>query len=123
SSLVLNVNVANSTGSPLTNNVSVACTCSESNTGNNTGSDNVVVAQGGTPAHVTKQAGDGQHANINTAFPTNLKVLITDAGNNPVPNASVTFTAPASGASGAFQGATNTTTFNANGSGVATAPV
>jgi uncharacterized repeat protein (TIGR01451 family) len=45
SSLVLNVNVAGSTGSPLTNNVSVGCSCTESNTGNNTGSDMVTVLQ------------------------------------------------------------------------------
>ncbi len=45
SAVVLNVNVASSTGSPLTNNVSVGCTCTESTTGNNTGSDMVTVLQ------------------------------------------------------------------------------
>ena len=45
SALVINVNVAGSTGSPLSNNVAVACTCTESNTTNNTGSDIVTVAQ------------------------------------------------------------------------------
>jgi uncharacterized repeat protein (TIGR01451 family) len=43
--LVLNVNVASSTGSPLANNVAVQCTCTESNTGNNAGSDSIPVSQ------------------------------------------------------------------------------
>jgi hypothetical protein len=42
---VLNVNVASSTGSPLANNVLVGCTCTESNFGNNTGTDSITVSQ------------------------------------------------------------------------------
>jgi len=43
--LVLKVNVASSTNTPLTNNVSVACTCTESTTSNNSGTDMVPVTQ------------------------------------------------------------------------------
>src|SRR5204863_5456139 len=56
---------------------------------------------------------------INTAFGAPLVATVTDAGNNPVGNVTVTFTAPGSGASGAFAGGVNTAT--TNGSGVATA--
>jgi hypothetical protein len=45
SPLALNVNVAGSTASPLTNNVAVACTCVESNTSNNTNTDSIPVIQ------------------------------------------------------------------------------
>src|SRR5204863_3198150 len=55
---------------------------------------------------------------INTAFGAPLVATVTDAGNNPVGNVTVTFTAPGSGASGAFAGGVNTAA--TNGSGVAT---
>src|SRR5207247_584960 len=45
---------------------------------------------------------------------------VKDVAGNPVPNATVTFTAPASGPSGSFAGSLNTAITNA--SGVATSP-
>jgi uncharacterized repeat protein (TIGR01451 family) len=43
--VVLNVNVASSTATSLTNNVAVSCSCTESNTGNNTNFDIIPVTQ------------------------------------------------------------------------------
>ena len=56
---------------------------------------------------------------MSTAFATALQATVKDQGSNPVSGVVVTFTAPASGASGKFgSGATTATT---NSSGVATA--
>src|SRR5947207_8983790 len=73
----------------------------------------------GPAATVVVTSGSGQSASINTAFGAPLVATVTDAGNNPVSNVTVTFTAPGSGASGTFAGGVNTAT--TNGSGVATA--
>jgi len=78
---------------------------------NTSGGAASIAATGGTP----------QSAQINTAFAAPLSVTVKDAGNNPVANVTVTFTAPASGASGTFAGGVNTAKTNA--SGVATSPV
>ena len=71
------------------------------------------------PAAVVAIAGTPQSANINTAFATALQAKVTDAGNNPLSGISVTFTAPASGASGTFASSAIVVT---NASGIATAP-
>ena len=76
----------------------------------------------GNPSTITTVAGSGQSATINTPFSTALQALVKDAGNNPVPGVSVTFTAPASGASGTFPGNVTSTAVMTNSSGVATAP-
>src|ERR1043165_2327738 len=71
---------------------------------------------------ISATAGTPQSAVINTAFSTQLQATVTVAG-NPGSGISVTFTAPATGASGTFQGSGNSVTVLTNGSGVATAPV
>jgi beta-lactamase superfamily II metal-dependent hydrolase len=73
-----------------------------------------------TPATITVFAGSPQSAGVDTAFATNLQAEVRDSGNATIAGASVTFTAPASGASGTFAGSTTVTT---NASGIATAPV
>jgi Putative Ig domain len=73
------------------------------------------------PASITSSAGGGQSAAISTAFATALQVTVKDMSGNLVPNVTVTFTAPASGASGTFANGTATTTAPTNSSGVATA--
>ena len=73
----------------------------------------------GAPASTAATAGTPQTATVNTAFATQLAATVKDAYGNPVPGATVTFTAPASGASGTFAGGVNTATTNAQG--VATA--
>jgi hypothetical protein len=78
--------------------------------------------QVGPPAAISATAGTPQSAAANAVFSTSLQATVVDALNNPVPNITVTFTAPASGASGVFAGATNVATANTNTQGVATAP-
>jgi len=73
------------------------------------------------PASVTVSAGTPQSATVNTAFTAAFQVTVKDASNNPVSNVTVTFTAPASGASGTFAGGVNTATTNSLG--VATSAV
>ncbi len=74
------------------------------------------------PAAVAATAGGGQTATVGTAFTTRLAARVTDASAQPVAGATVTFTAPANGASGTF-GATGATATAVSGSdGVATAP-
>jgi hypothetical protein len=68
---------------------------------------------------ITATSGSGQSEPINTAFPP-LVALVKNAMGTPVgAGVTVTFSAPASGASGTFMGGVTTTT---NASGVATAP-
>ena len=77
----------------------------------------------GVAASLSATAGTPQSANVNTAFGANLQVTVRDAANNPVAGVAVTFTAPASGASGTFVGGLRTVTVLTNAAGVATAPV
>ncbi len=63
----------------------------------------------------------GQSAAVNTSFNA-LVVVVKDQDGNPMPNASVTFTAPASGASGVFSNNTKTITVSTNASGEASVP-
>ncbi len=73
-------------------------------------------------AKISVSGGSGQTAQIGTAFPGPLVAIVTDAGGNPVPNAVVTFAAPAqTGASITFAGGVNTATTNASGIATSTA--
>ena len=78
-----------------------------------------VVAHAGACYSITPQAGTPQSTTVNTAFATALKAWVKDGSGNPVPGATVTFTAPSSGASGAFVSAAPVL---ADVNGVATAP-
>jgi hypothetical protein len=71
---------------------------------------------------ITPTAGTPQSTTVGTAFATNLAATVTESG-NPVSGLSVTFTAPAAGASGTFANLTNTVTVTTDGSGIATASV
>jgi hypothetical protein len=73
------------------------------------------------PASISVVSGSGQSAAINTAFAVQLASQVKDAGGNPLSGVTVTFTAPASGASGTFAGGVITAVTNA--SGIATAVV
>ncbi len=74
----------------------------------------------GAPAAVLPTSGTPQSAPINAAFPAPFVVTVVDSGQNPVVGAIVTFTAPATGASGTFSDTdSNTTTATSNSSGVA----
>jgi hypothetical protein len=74
-----------------------------------------------SPANITSTAGTPQSATINAAFATALQATVTNGSGNPVSGVSVTFTAPASGASGKFANNTTTTTAITNANGIATA--
>ena len=53
----------------------------------------------GPPAFITATGGAVQSTPVTTAFGTPLQVTVKDVNNNPVPNASVTFATPLTGAS------------------------
>lgn len=72
----------------------------------------------GPAASLSATSGSLQDAVISTAFQAPLVVTVFDANGNPVTGASVTFTAPSSGASGLFahsSSATETDTTNSSG--------
>ena len=75
----------------------------------------------GVPATIAVVSGSNQSTAINTAFASPLKVIVKDAGGNPISGVVVTFSAPGSGASGTFAGGQNTATTDA--SGIATSAV
>ncbi len=56
----------------------------------------------GAAANLTATSGSGQSAKVGTAFANPLVATVTDSGGNGVMGVSVTFTAPAVGASGLF---------------------
>jgi hypothetical protein len=86
--------------------------------GSLTGTSTALTASAAAPALVTASGGTPQSATVGHAFGTALAATVTDAFGNPVPGAAVTFTAPASGASGSFSGGATATT---NAAGLATA--
>jgi hypothetical protein len=75
----------------------------------------------GPPTSLTVASGSPQQAPVNTVFPNRLQVAVKDANNNGVSGVTVTFTVPASGASGAFAGGNNTAV--TDGFGIATSAV
>src|SRR5262249_53339361 len=71
------------------------------------------------PASITVSSGNNQSANTGQNFASPLVALVKNANNNPVQGVSVTYTAPASGASAEFSTTTNTITVTSNASGLA----
>src|SRR5205814_9836933 len=58
---------------------------------------------------ISATAGGGQSTKVGATFGANLQATVTESG-NPVAGATVTFTAPASGASGSFSDSGNAVT-------------
>jgi hypothetical protein len=79
------------------------------------------------PAKITASSGTPQSAVYNTAFGAQLKALVTDANSIPVPNVSVTFSAPdpntPPGVSGTFAGGGAAAVVTTDALGIATAPI
>ncbi len=79
------------------------------------------------PSSVTSLSivdGDGQRTPPNFNFVLPLKVVALDSQGSPVPSVSVTFTAPASGASGIFAGTgSRSTSVDTDESGIATTSI
>ena len=69
----------------------------------------------GPAATVTVSSGSGQSASVGTTFGAQLRALVKDAFNNPLPGVSVNFSAPGSGATATVNSNPATT----NSSGVA----
>lgn len=82
-----------------------------------------LVVNAAAPASITAASGTPQSAQLGAAFASPLVALVKDSSGNPVSGASVTFTAPASGASGVFPGGVLTYTASTNASGLATSAV
>ncbi len=74
----------------------------------------------GAPGSVSATAGASQTTTVNTAFATALRATVRDSSSNALSGITVTFTAPASGASARF-GSSTTATAVTDSSGVATA--
>ena len=76
--------------------------------------------QTGNPASISATSGITQTTQISTQFGSALVATVLDAGSNPVSGASVTFTAPSTGASGTFAGGSATYTIATDANGKAT---
>ena len=77
---------------------------------------------GNNSSSVSASAGAVQFAPVSTAFSTALQATVKDASGNALPNVTVTFAGPTSGASGSFAGGSNTVTATTDSTGLATAP-
>jgi len=75
----------------------------------------------GAATTIAVNAGDGQSATVGTAFATALSAVVADTNGNGVSGVTVTFTAPASSASGTFANETNTDVETTDANGIATA--
>jgi hypothetical protein len=96
-------------------------------TGTPGGSGSATCPSSNPPNQMTLVAGTPQTAVLETAFATDLQVALSNSNGCPVTSAAagipVTFTAPASGASGVFStSASNTAIVGADGSGAVVAP-
>jgi len=74
------------------------------------------------PATLTVAAGSGQKARINGTYRTPFQVLVKDAFGNPVPSATVTFTAPSAGPGGTFAGGGTSAAATTGAAGTASSP-
>ena len=74
------------------------------------------------PASVAATAGTPQTTLLGKSFAINLQVAVTNTLGYPSPGVTVTFTAPGSGSSGTFAGASNVATVATNSAGIASAP-
>jgi hypothetical protein len=75
-----------------------------------------------SPASIVPAGGDNQCAILGATFATPLAVNVLNANGHPVQGVSVTFTAPAGGASGTFAGGEESVTVVTDANGLATAP-
>jgi subtilisin-like proprotein convertase family protein len=123
--LALLVNVPPNSPTSVTNNAVVfgGGDSIHTNSGNGATTFSLVNNVVQVPATITLTGGNNQSVAVTTAFPINFSVTVVDAGGIAINNASVTFTAPATGAGGTFAGATNVKTTPTNSSGLATATV
>jgi protocatechuate 3,4-dioxygenase beta subunit len=74
------------------------------------------------PTSITAGAADGQAATVGKRFPIPLAVTVTDKNGNPVVGTTITFAAPAKGASGHFTRTRRIVRVRTNSKGIAVAP-
>ena len=98
----------------------VVVTVTDASSTNASKSLTLVIVPPAAPATITIVSGDNQNTKVTNTFAAPLVVLVKDNTNNPVPNATVTFSLPLSGASGSFGGINTAVT---NGAGIATSAV
>ena len=82
----------------------------------------IYLGQSAGAAAIAATTGGGQSNPVGAAFSIPLQATLTDSGGNPVAGVSVTFTAPTTGPSGTWSGA-STVTVVSDSAGHATAPV
>lgn len=116
--LVLKVNENAGLGASLYQPVTISAS-NDTNSGNNSAAEDTTIAGG---LFVTDRDGNYQTTNINTPFPANLRVQVTDGNEVPIPGVDVIFTAPSTGASGTFSNGMTTVTVTSDKNGHATAP-
>jgi hypothetical protein len=75
----------------------------------------------GAPSSIVPSGGTPQSATVSSMFATPLQATVKDSGGNLLGDVSVTFSAPGSGASASFGGASSAVAIT-NANGVATAP-
>ena len=76
----------------------------------------------GRPTTIAAGVGTSQAAELGTDFAVPLAVTVTDTDGNPVVGATVTFRAPAGGASGVFAGSGTNAAVLTDSTGIAAAP-
>ncbi|HVN76813.1 MAG TPA: lamin tail domain-containing protein [Thermoanaerobaculaceae bacterium] len=108
-------------GTELYHDVSVSATSTDKVTGNNEDGATTIAAAGPAAA-ITATGGTPQSALQGMPFSSPLQATVTDSLGNPVSGVTVTFTAPASGASGTFPGGLPVVTAVTDAGGVATSP-
>jgi protocatechuate 3,4-dioxygenase beta subunit len=86
----------------LANKTAGSFTASASTPGNNTPARYTLRNLAGAPAKISAGAASGESTPAGSRFPIPLAVTVTDADGNPVPAATITFTAPSRGPSGRF---------------------
>jgi uncharacterized protein (TIGR03437 family) len=74
------------------------------------------------PTTLAATAGTPQSTFAGSAFATRLQTLVSNSLGYPSPGVTVTFTAPSSGPTGMFQGASNVVDIVTNSAGIAAAP-
>jgi len=86
--------------------------------GSTWGTMNLIITAG-SPKSIAVYFGSPQTTPVNTSFANPLIALVTDAYNNPVPSISVSFKAPASGASAIFSNSTGSINITTGSNGQA----
>ncbi|HEX3152291.1 MAG TPA: Calx-beta domain-containing protein [Gemmataceae bacterium] len=84
-----------------------------------TGTGTGTINDDDAPASIAISSGNNQSTGTGTNFTSPLITLVKNANNNAVQGVSVTYTAPAAGASSVFSTTTNTITVTSNASGLA----